>query len=110
MLGRFAYIWQYQVDPARRAEFLEAYGPDGDWARLFSRDANYLGTTLLQDVADKNRFATIDRWKSKVARDAFRRRFTAEFDELDRRCEAFTRSEFNLGDFIEIGGTPEPPA
>lgn len=102
---RFAYIWQYQVDPSYRSEFLAAYNPSGDWAQLFSRDPTYLGTKLLRDLADENRYSTIDFWESKDDRDLFRERYSAEFDDLDDRCERFTREERFVGDYIEIDGT-----
>ncbi|NIN61300.1 MAG: hypothetical protein GTN55_02730 [Gammaproteobacteria bacterium] len=99
---RFAYIWQYTIDPTFREAFLAAYQPNGEWARLFSRDPSYIVTVLLQDDADEDRYVTIDYWKSKADRDAFRNRFSVEFDNLDSRCETFTLEEQFLGDFIEI--------
>jgi hypothetical protein len=82
---------------------LEAYKPGGEWAQLFSRDPSYIGTTLLHDVDDENRYVTIDYWKSKAEKDSFRKRFSVEFERLDYRCEAFTREEQFLGDFLEVG-------
>ena len=102
---RFAYIWQYTIEPTRRSDFLAAYKPRGNWALLFSRDPSYLETVLLQDDEDENRYVTIDYWKSKADRDFFRERFSVEFDSLDSKCEAFTREEQFLGDFLEIGDT-----
>lgn len=102
---RFAYIWQYAIDPTRRAAFLKAYKPGGEWAQLFSRDPSYMGTVLLQDAKDVNRYVTIDYWKSKADRDAFRERYSVEFDSVDNRCEAFTTKEQFLGDFLEMGET-----
>ena len=100
--GRFAYIWQYEIHPARREEFLAAYNPNGEWANLFSSDPSYLGTRLLQDAEDENRYATIDYWTSRADRDDFRVRFAEEFDQLDRRCENFTRGEKFIGDYTEV--------
>ncbi len=99
---RFVYIWQYTIDPSRREAFLAAYNPNGEWARLFSRDPSYITTALLHDVDDANRFLTIDYWKSKSDRDAFRQRYSVEFADLDKRCEAFTRKEQFLGDFTAL--------
>jgi quinol monooxygenase YgiN len=100
----FAYIWRYTIEPTRRSDFLAAYEPNGAWAELFSRDPSYIGTVLLQDVDNENRFVTIDYWKSKADRDSFRQRYAAEFETLDSRCEAFTINEEFLGDFMEIVG------
>lgn len=103
---RFAYVWRYTVSPAKRQAFLVAYNADGDWAKLFRRDSSYLGTTLLVDVDDENRFVTVDYWTSRAARDAFRERYAGEFGELDGRCEAYTKSEEFLGDYLEVVGQP----
>lgn len=100
--ARFVYVWQYRIDPLHSEEFLAAYGPGGDWVRLFSSDPAYLGTRLLWDADDDCRFVTIDYWKSRPDRDAFRARHAEAFDALDRRCEAFTSEETLLGDFHEI--------
>ena len=97
---QFAYIWEYTVDPAQKAEFLSAYGPDGDWAQLMSRHNGYLGTKLLGDIETDDRFVTIDFWQSKSDRDGFREDFSAEFNQLDEECEQFTVTETFLGDFF----------
>lgn len=101
---RFTYVWKYTIEPGRRQEFLEAYRPGGEWAQLFARDPSYIETKLLQDSRDENRFMTIDIWTSRAERDSFRKRYAAEFDDLDRRCEAFTLEESFVGDYVEIDG------
>jgi 2-hydroxychromene-2-carboxylate isomerase/heme-degrading monooxygenase HmoA len=98
----FTYIWEYTVDPARRAEFVSAYRPGGDWAQLMSRHAGYRGTKLLHDVETENRFVTIDYWVSRSDRDAFREEFASEFNRLDQECEQFTISESFIGDFAVL--------
>lgn len=104
--GRFAYIWQYEVDPQFEAEFLGAYGVNGEWVKLFSRDSAYLGTKLLRDSGCEGRYATIDWWRSKRDRDLFRERYSVEFNELDERCEKFTLDERFVGDFSEVEDAP----
>lgn len=99
---RFAYIWEYTIEPGRREKFLAAYNPEGEWAQLFSRDSSYIQTKLIQDINDEDRYVTIDYWKSKADRDSFRERYSNDFDNLDNRCEAFTQQEVFLGDFVEI--------
>jgi hypothetical protein len=100
--SRFAYVWQYVIDPARRNDFLAAYGPKGAWVQLFARDNNYYGTVLLSDTANDNRFVTIDYWSSQDARDAFRSVHAVDFLSLDRKCEAYTVTEEFLGDFTIV--------
>ena len=99
---RFAYIWRYTIEPARRSDFLAAYNPRGEWAQLFSSDPSYVETILLRDDENEYKYVTIDFWKSKADRDSFRERYSTEFDSLDSRCEAFTKEEQFLGDYLEI--------
>ena len=103
---RFVYVWRYTIELARRSDFLDAYNPRGEWAQLFSRDPSYIKTVLLRDADDQDRYVTIDYWKSREARDAFRERFPVEFQDLDSRCEAYTREEEFMGDYVEIGAAP----
>jgi len=100
---QFTCLWEYTIDPARKAEFLSAYKPDGHWAQLMARHPGYLGTKLLLDVEAENRYVTVDYWTSKSDRDAFREEFSSEFDRLDQDCEQFTISETFLGDFLILG-------
>lgn len=99
-LPPFAYIWEYVVRAEHRSAFLDAYGRDGDWARLFVRDPAWLRTELLRDDRDPARFVTVDYWTSREARDAFRAAHDQEFSAIDQRCDAFTEHEIFLGDFV----------
>jgi len=101
----FAYIWEYRVDLAHERAFVDAYGENGDWVRLFARAPGYIGTQLLRDAGDPTRFVTIDRWRSREDRDSYRLSVATEFDELDRRCETFTQDERFLGDFNQVGAS-----
>jgi hypothetical protein len=51
----FVTLWEFEVKPGSEELFERTYGPDGQWAELFRRDARYLGTRLLWDV-DAERF------------------------------------------------------
>ena len=101
-MAGFSYLWEFRVRPERLSEFEAAYGPDGDWVRLFHRDSAYLGTDLLRDRDDPSRFLTIDRWSSREACLAFRERFRPDYEALDARCEGLTLSERPLGDFDRV--------
>jgi len=96
----FVYIWQYTIKSGLESEFLSAYESDGDWAKLFSKDINYLKTDLLHCTEDSDVYVTIDYWTSKAARDSFREENSEAFKELDERCEAYTISEVFIGDFV----------
>src|SRR5690606_41899478 len=58
-----------------------------------------LGTELHQDRANPMRYLTIDYWRSRQDRDAFKSTFAQEFQRLDALCESFTVQEKFLGDF-----------
>ena len=105
---RFTYIWEYEIAPDRAAEFLEHYAPDGTWARLFRQADGYLGTELYQDRARASRFITVDHWRSEAAFRDFKRRFAAEFEQLDRRCGALTLREAALGELRPALRRPRP--
>jgi hypothetical protein len=34
----FVALWEYEVKPGEEERFEKAYGPDGDWVRLFRSD------------------------------------------------------------------------
>jgi len=98
----YTYIWEYHVGEEQVPEFLRHYGPNGTWVALFQRAEGYLGTALCRDRDRRDRFVTIDTWRSAAAHEAFRQAFAAEFDEIDRHCETLTERERFLGSFDYI--------
>lgn len=104
MSGRFACIWQFHVAPASREAFLLQYGPRGSWAQLFRAYRGYLGTELLQDIGDPDRFLTVDSWESEQSYRAFRSAAAAEYERLDALCEGLTTQELLVGAFHQPGG------
>ncbi|HLT72486.1 MAG TPA: antibiotic biosynthesis monooxygenase [Cyclobacteriaceae bacterium] len=95
----FTYIWEFIVKDSEQTAFEKAYGPEGDWVRLFRKSQGYLGTELHQDQSNPLRYLTLDYWRSKEDRDAFRLQFAHEFQQLDARCEKFAVQEKFLGDY-----------
>ncbi len=94
-----AIIWAFEVPEDRRPAFEAAYGPHGDWARLFRRTEGYLGTDLLRDDEDPSRYLTIDRWRSAADRHRFMTDWASAYRALDRDCEALTSGETRIGSF-----------
>ena len=43
----YCYVWSYVVRPECLPAFRTAYGPDGDWVKLFQRDPEYIRTNFL---------------------------------------------------------------
>jgi heme-degrading monooxygenase HmoA len=92
----YAILWTYEVTPGREEAFRAAYGPDGDWARLFARAAGFLGVELYGDGA---RYLSIDRWATAEAFEAFQERFSAEYAALDAKLAPLTCAQTRLGAF-----------
>jgi hypothetical protein len=79
--------------------FERIYGTEGEWARLFRRDARYRGTRLLRDVGAERVYVTMDSWESRAAYEGFRERWAAEYQEIDARCVSITQKEVQFGSF-----------
>ena len=77
-----ALVFRYEVrDPE---QFERVYGPEGEWAQFFRRREGFIGTELLRDMEEAERYLVIDRWESV---DAYNE-FLAEYqDEYLRRAD-----------------------
>ena len=98
----FTIVWEFIVGDGREAEFERAYGPDGDWAKLFRQSKDYLGTELLRDATKPGRYLTVDRWKSGAAYEWFHNSHQTEYGALDAQCEELTARETKLGAFQSL--------
>ncbi len=98
----YVIIWEYQVKAERVTEFETIYDSKGTWAQLFRKHPGYLGTDLLRDSNDPQRYITIDRWVSSEAYNSFQAKWQDEYKKLDARCENLTDSESFLGAFLLI--------
>ncbi|HEY6942239.1 antibiotic biosynthesis monooxygenase family protein [Dokdonella sp.] len=92
-----ATIWRFRVQPDRTDAFERAYGPRGDWARLFERAEGYAGTELLKLHGEPATWLTIDRWRSEGDYERAKALLADDYAALDRRCEAYTCDEAWLG-------------
>ena len=95
----YIVVWEYQVKAGCEAEFIQAYGPDGEWARLFRRAPEFMGVELLGSVGNATRFFTLDHWGSATAMDAFLAANATAYDVLDRRFSGLTVWERRIGGF-----------
>lgn len=102
----YVRVWRFRPKPEAVGAFEQAYGAEGDWARLFGAADGFLGTTLLKGERNPAEYLTLDRWVSPQAYQAFRRDRDHEFTALDRRCEAMTTLEEEVGEYEELGGGP----
>ena len=92
-------VWEFIIKEASRDDFEKAYGPDGDWSRLFRRYPGYVGTTLLRDVAHPRRYLTIDAWEALVDRERMLAAAGEQYSALDERFGKWTESEVEVGVF-----------
>jgi heme-degrading monooxygenase HmoA len=77
-----ALVFRYEV---RDEEAFEAaYGPDGEWAQFFRQGEGYIGTELLHDVEEPERYLVVDRWESA---DAYNEFLATHNDEYMRRAD-----------------------
>jgi heme-degrading monooxygenase HmoA len=90
-------FWQFQVKEEKKREFVSAYEPEGDWAKLFGRADGFESTELLQSVTDPCRFMTVDQWADANSFANFKKRFAEPYAALDKRCSDLTIAEQNLG-------------
>ena len=93
----FVTLWEFEVKRGCEELFEKAYGEDGEWVRLFRRDARYRGTRLLRDVTRERLYVTMDQWESRKVYEEFRKKYAAEYAEIDKQCEGLTLRETHLG-------------
>jgi hypothetical protein len=100
--NRWGYmvIWEFAVRPGMEARFEHAYGPSGDWVRLFQQDSNHLRTELIRVQGTSPRYLTLDFWRSQAAYDRFRRKHLGQYEAIDRNCELLTEGERKLATFV----------
>jgi heme-degrading monooxygenase HmoA len=96
----YVVMWEFRVRLEMVERFENAYGQNGQWARLFTPAEGYLATELVRDVQAAGRYVTLDFWKSREAYEDFRERHQAEYKAVDLECEALTESEVELGAFV----------
>jgi heme-degrading monooxygenase HmoA len=95
-------LWRFEVPDHRRADFEAAYGPEGAWAKLFRRADGFVEVRLLRSSGSGGVYLTIDRWLDEAAFDAFRTRFAADYEALDRQLEGIASGETRIGAFDSI--------
>lgn len=95
-------VWMYVVAPESRSEFELAYGPDGDWAQLFSSSWGFQGIELVSGEAEGH-YLTISRWESQAALDAFMRTHGDAYAALDAGLDHLTLSASEVMSGVHVG-------
>ena len=98
----FVALWEFEVKPGCEERFEKAYGPHGDWAKLFRSDSNYQETRLLRDATRAAIYLTMDSWKSRQACERFMESHAAEYKKLDAACESLTLGEKKTGGYEKV--------
>jgi heme-degrading monooxygenase HmoA len=93
----FVALWEYEVKPGYEKRFEEAYGPDGDWVRLFRSDSRYYETRLVRNSFRSSIYHTLDFWDSRDAYEKFMAAHKEEYKALDAAGEKSARNERRLG-------------
>ncbi len=98
----FIAAWLFEVKPEHRSAFERAYGPNGEWVRLFRTGDGYLRTELHRDPNNPDHYITLDFWQTREQYDAFREQSKSAYEEIDAKCERLTARERLLGDFADL--------
>jgi heme-degrading monooxygenase HmoA len=93
-------LWEFKPRAGKEAEFEQAYGSNGEWAKLFARSDGFSGTELLKSATGT--YVTVDRWTSADAFAEFQRQWRAEYAALDQQMESLMELERALGTFDSI--------
>ena len=95
-----ALVFRYD---ARDPEAFEAaYGSDGEWATFFREGQGYIGTELLHDVEEHDRYLVIDRWESIEAYNAFLAEHQAEYLRRADESRFHYVAELRFGTFENV--------
>jgi hypothetical protein len=93
MAAMYLRVWEYEVPADHLSAFVAAYGPDGDWARLFAGQDGYLGTGLFRDAMGGGCFLTVDRWVDEPTWRRFLDTSRQAYEALDLRLEGLAATE-----------------
>ena len=97
-----ALVFRYEV--REPDEFVRVYGPEGEWAQFFRRGAGYVGSELLRDLDEPERFLVIDRWESAEAYNAFLAEHRAEYLRRSDETRMYYVQELRFGTFENVWG------
>jgi heme-degrading monooxygenase HmoA len=90
-------LWRFVVPPAKEAQFIATYGPDGDWAQLFREAPGFLRTELWR--GEDGSFLTADHWQSSDDFEKFQANFGPRYAALDAQLEGLATEEILIGAF-----------
>lgn len=86
-------IWELKVKFKEREKFEKFYGPKGEWEKFFRKCPDYEGSEILGNNEGDGLFLLIDEWKSEDAFDAFIKSKKPEYDALEEKAKAASRTK-----------------
>ena len=95
-----ALAFRYEARDA--AAFERVYGPDGDWARFFRQGRGFIGSELLRDLEEPERYLVIDRWESAEEYNAFLAEHESEYLRRSEEARLYYVQELRFGTFENV--------
>ena len=95
-----ALAFRYEARDA--GEFERAYGPKGEWAQFFRQGRGYIGSELLRDLEEPERYLVIDRWESAEAYNAFLAEHESEYVRRSEEAQLHYVQELRFGTFENV--------
>jgi heme-degrading monooxygenase HmoA len=86
------------------------YGAEGEWAQFFRQGNGYIGTELLHDLDEPERYLVVDRWSSIDAYNAFVSVHQAEYLRRSDEARIFYAQELRFGAFENVWLDENPAA
>ena len=95
-----ALVFRYEAREPE--EFERTYGPDGEWAGFFRTGGGYIGSELLRDLEEPERYLVIDRWESADAYNAFLGEHEDEYLRRSEEARLYYVQELRFGTFENV--------
>ncbi|MFB0517598.1 MAG: antibiotic biosynthesis monooxygenase [Candidatus Neomarinimicrobiota bacterium] len=102
-------VREFVVREEARGRFELAYGPGGEWSKLFARCPGFRGTTVLRDTENPRRYLTIDLWETAAQRGQVLAERQAEYANLDAAFADWTESMAEVGTFRVLAAATVHP-
>jgi heme-degrading monooxygenase HmoA len=95
-----ALVFRYEARD--HDEFERVYGPDGEWSQFFRQGRGYVGSELLRDLEEPERYLVIDRWESTDAYNAFLAEHESEYVRRSEETRLYYVQELRFGTFESV--------
>jgi heme-degrading monooxygenase HmoA len=90
-------LWRFVVPAENEPKFVAAYGPEGEWARLFAEATGFERVELWR--GEDGSFMTADHWASRADFDRFQANLGTRYHALDAELDGLASDELFIGAF-----------